>query len=106
MKKQNRFLQGILHLCACYVPFICSNVIYDVTMTADVKERIANKAKPNKGMKKSVRISDVNANVDDGSVQRKRTAWVTSLGHQRVSLAELNNRLTFIVFIIIYCMFS
>ena len=36
--------------------------------------------------------TDINANVDVGSIQRKRTAWATAVGHQRVTLSELNKR--------------
>ncbi len=30
--------------------------------------------------------------VDSGSLQRRRTAWTTGIGHQRVSTEELDHR--------------
>ena len=37
-------------------------------------------------------MSSTEENLDAGSLQRKRTAWTTSVGHQRVSNDEINQR--------------
>ena len=85
-------LQPYLH-CVVLCSFCCTNT----EPVNGLKKQGVGGGRGGGGVEKTVRIDDAeNANVDAGSIQRKRTAWVTSLGHQRVSLTELNNRYVYV----------